>query len=380
MHDVFSGANRMRKCTILHTIETGGPGGAETVLLNLATRLDHNCFRSLALLPEDGWLRQKLEQHGVTTFLAESCGWYDPRLPAEMARLILRERVDLIHSHLPDQNFFSCLVGRLTGRKTIVTYHGAVELTDARALRQAIKLRIVRHFAAAVVVVCDFVGRLLRNIGFPDRKIVRIYNGIDPARFLSSSRGRLRRELGLSPDTRLIGTVANLRQSKGYEFLVRAARHVANSVPNARFVAVGEFETENRREVADLVTEMGLEDRIFFLGFREDIPEILGDLDVFVLASVSEGFPLATLEAMAAAKPVVVTRCGGPEEIVEDGHTGFLVPPANVEALAERICEVLHSPERARTLGCNARAKVQSRFTLDHMIDEYQKLYDRVLS
>src|SRR5262249_17868053 len=124
----------------------------------------------------------------------------------------------------------------------------------------------------------------------------------------------------------------------------------------------------------------GLQDRFIFLGFRSDIPEILSELDVFVLSSVSEGLPLVALEAMAAAKPVIVTRSGGPQEIVEDGRTGLLIPPADSDALTEKICELFANPERAAALARTGRAKVESEFTLEGMICDYERLYERLMN
>lgn len=370
----------MSKYTILHTIETGGPGGAETVLLNLASKLNRNRFRSLVLLPEDRWLRTKLQERGIPTFLAESRAWYDLRLPTAMARLVRQEKVDLIHSHLPGQNFYSCLVGRLTGRKTIVTYHGALHLSEGEGLPRDIKLWFVRNSAAAVIVVSDYLERLLRDAGFPADKIVRIYNGINTDQFTLSAVGRLRRELGCADGTKLVGMVANLRQSKAHECLIRAARTVVDSIPQTRFVAIGEIDKGIAKRLSTLLGKLRLQDHFFFLGFREDVPEVLSDLDVFVLSSTSEGFSLATVEAMAAGKPVVVTRSGGPQEIVDDGHTGLLVPSADPHALAARICELLCNPELAAALGQSARVKVESEFSLARMVNEHERLYEHCLN
>ncbi len=366
--------------TILHTIETAGPGGAETVVLNLATRLDPQRFRSVVLLPYQSWLGEKLKEHRVHTYFAEGRAWYDLRLPRAMAKVIREENVDLVHSHLPDQNFYSCLAGRVTGRKTLVTYHGPVELANAGSLKGAVKLWVVRNSAAAVVVVCDFVGEMLKAIGFPAKTIVRIYNGISLARLESAGRGRLRGELGLHNGSKLVGMVANVRRSKGYEYFIRAAQQVCETDPQARFVAVGDIDQELASSLWRLLDEFKLRDRVHFLGFREDVPEILRDLDVFVLSSTSEGFPLVTLEAMGAGRPVVVTRSGGPQEVVDDGRTGYVVPPADVGALAERIRELLASPERAAALGARAREKMQCEFSVERMIANYEELYERILN
>jgi glycosyltransferase involved in cell wall biosynthesis len=185
--------------------------------------------------------------------------------------------------------------------------------------------------------------------------------------------------LGCAHGTRLVGMVANLRRDKGYEFFVRAARSVAHRLPQAHFVAVGEGSARDLEQLQALVRELGLSGRFSFLGFRPDIPEILSELDVFVLSSTSEGFSLATVEAMAAGRPVVVTRSGGPEEIVEDGRSGFLVPPADSEGLASKVCEVLAHPLLAEELGRNARRRAEERFSLRRMLAEYENLYQRLL-
>lgn len=369
----------MSRRTILHTIETSGPGGAETVVLELAARLDPARFRSVALVPREDWLWLRLRERGVPTYVVEGRTWHDLNFLRRIAAVVRKDKVDLIHSHLPDQNFFSCLVGRWTGRKTVATYHGVVELTRGHRRRAAIKRRWVRHSAAAVVSVCDHVGRLLEQDGFPKRKLRRIYNGIDAARYVSSNNGRVRHELGFPPGAPVVGMVANLRPSKGHEYFIRAARQVAAAVPEARFVAAGDTHPQLIGPMRGLLAEMDLEDRFFFLGFRSDVADILSAIDVFVLPSTSEGFPLVTLEAMAAGKPLVATRTGGTDEIVVDGETGYLVPPADAGALAGRILALLTDPPRAAEFGRRGRERVNRSFTLAGMTREYEKLYDELL-
>ncbi|MGH9580525.1 MAG: glycosyltransferase, partial [Terriglobales bacterium] len=359
---------------------TGGPGGAETVLLNLALRLDPMRFRSLALVSRDGWLQQRLENAGICTHVAKGKAWYDLRLPRTIARLVRQEKVDLIHSHLPGQNFYSALAGRLCGCPTIATYHGEMELADAGQLRGAFKLWFVRRSAAAVTVVADAMYRRLQDLGFSSSKLLHIYNGIDVARYQRAETGVLRKELGLSEGIRLVGTVANLRKSKGYEFLIRAAQRVVGRDPNVHFVAAGDFPPDLGQPLKQLLRDLGLEGCFHVLGFREDIPEILRDLDVFVLPSISEGLPLVILEAMGAGKPVVATRAGGLEEVLEDGATGVLVPPADAEALAGGICRVLNDPTLCVRLGEKARAHIEARYSVSQMIQQYEGLYDRCLS
>ena len=365
--------------TILHTIETGGPGGAETVLLELASRLNPERFRSLALLPGGHWLPRRLEERGVPCTISESRTWYDPSLLRTMVRLIRRENVDLIHSHLDDQNFYSSVAGLITRRKAVVTYHGAPGLARQQGLRRRFKTWTVRRSASAVVVVSDYLKELLGQAGFSPSRIHRIYNGVDLARFAPTGERRIRAELHLGDETKLVGMVANIRRSKGYEYFIRAACKIVESVPQARFLAIGEADEALARPLHELVRSLGLESRFLFLGFRPDVASLLGEMNVFVLSSTDEGLSIATIEAMAAARPVVVTRSGGPQEIVEEGETGFLVPPADADALAARVCDILRQPELGIRLGNNARAAVTARFSIEQMVHEYESLYQRCL-
>ena len=369
----------MRRFTILHTIETGGPGGAESVLLSLASRIAKNRFRSLALLPYKGWLSEQLEREGVQVFIARSDAWHDLTLLKEMTRVIRRESIDLIHSHLADQNFYTCLAGQMTGTKTAVTYHGLPGLDKPHELRSAVKSWVVRQWADAIVVVSDYLKRSLIAMRFPADRIVRIHNGVDIERFKPSQPRRFRAELGYQNGTKLVGMIANLRESKGYEYFVQAASKVAAVNPHVRFVAVGEMDKTVGERLQSLVREMSLGDRFVFTGFRRDVPAILDDLDIFVLSSVSEGFSLATVEAMAAFKPVIATRSGGPQEIIDDGRNGVLVPPADANALAREICSMLERPEKAGELALAGYRKASTTFSIDKMISNYEQLYEQLL-
>ncbi|HVB99761.1 MAG TPA: glycosyltransferase [Candidatus Dormibacteraeota bacterium] len=366
--------------TILHTIETSGPGGAETSLLLLASKLNRDRFRSVALLPREGWLSQQLRAAGVPVYFADSKKWYDLRLVKEMRRVIGCERVDLIHSQLPGQNFYSCLVGSLSARKTVATYQGALELKQSKGWKDGVRQAVVSRLADAVVAVSEDVRTLLRRAHFPAERVVRIYNAIDMEKMRVRGNGHLRHSLSLPEGSLLVGTVANIRAPKGYAFLIRAARMVIDRIPQAHFVAVGDIDPVLSRPLFEQVETLGLKNQFHFLGFRGDVPRILSELDVFVLASTSEGLPLALLEAMAAGKPAVATRCGGPEEVIEDGVTGLLVAPGDPAAIASAVTELLGNPEWATRLAKAGRAKVEAEFTIEKTVGQYEGLYERLLN
>jgi glycosyltransferase involved in cell wall biosynthesis len=188
--------------------------------------------------------------------------------------------------------------------------------------------------------------------------------------------GGLRRELNCRPGTRLIGMMGNVRAPKGHEYFIRAARTIADRHPNTYFVISGDLHKTLAPPLFKLVSELGLQNQLKFLEYREDVPRILADLDIFVLPSTSEGFPLAVLEAMACAKPIVATRCGGAEEMVDDGRTGFTVPVANAPAIASRVIDFLDQMEMGTSMGMAAKLRVESEFSVQAMVRNYERLYE----
>jgi glycosyltransferase involved in cell wall biosynthesis len=174
--------------------------------------------------------------------------------------------------------------------------------------------------------------------------------------------------------------VANANTWKGYEIFIKAAQSVAKRLPTVRFFAVGEVNGDLSADLHGLVEQLNLQKYVTFLGFREDVPEILRDSDLFVLSSLSEGLPLVTLEAMSAGTPVVATRCGGQLELVRDGVSGVLVPPGDANALADSILGLLNDPARGRQMAQAARAVVRDKFSVNAMVHNYEALYDRLLN
>jgi len=361
--------------TILHTIDSEGPGGAETVVLNLATRLNTAVFRSIVLVPPGSWLSSRLKEQGVPVLEVSWKVWWDLRGPWKMIDVVRKHKVDLIHSHLPAQNFYSCLVGVMTHTKTLAMYHGPVELEWSQNLKGRLRLWFVRRAADGVVVVCDLVKRLLVRLGFEKDRIALVYNGIDPSPYAAHGQPSLRRELGLPPEHKLVGMIANVRPSKGYDVFVQACAEVCKKHSDVTFLAVGDVNEEVAAPIKRMHERLSLGNRFRFLGFRSDVSRILKELNVFVLASTSEGMPLAILEAMAAGTPVISTNCGGIPEVIDHERTGLLVPPSDYSALSRAISRLFADPEYSGKLGTQAQDKFYKEFTLDGMIERYEKLY-----
>jgi glycosyltransferase involved in cell wall biosynthesis len=185
-----------------------------------------------------------------------------------------------------------------------------------------------------------------------------------------------RRDLGVSADVPTVGIVAALRAEKDHETLLRAIARLAPTRPDLRLVMIGSGDREDalRAETARL----GLDEQVIFAGFRPNATRLLAGLDVVALVSVQETFPVSVLEAMAACRPVVMTRCEGVPEVVVDGVTGYMVDSGNDSALAERLGRLLDDPALSAQMGAAGRARAAKEFPIGHTIARYEELFTRL--
>jgi glycosyltransferase involved in cell wall biosynthesis len=229
----------------------------------------------------------------------------------------------------------------------------------------------------AVIAISDEVKRVLVKGGVPARLVEVVPSGVDFAPLREAAdRGFLRRELRFRPDDFLVGIVAQLEDHKGHRYLIEATRLIKKETPRIKLIVVGSgsLEMELTRQVQDL----GVEDLVFFLGFRDDVPRILASLDLFVLSSHLEGLGSSIMDAMAARLPVVATRAGGIPEVVIHRETGLLVPARSPAALAEAVLKLYHDRKLAAALGERGFRLVHEKFSAEAMADRIIDVYERV--
>lgn len=227
-----------------------------------------------------------------------------------------------------------------------------------------------------VISVSDVPSNILRRSRVAPNKIAIIPNGVDAERFASAAPS-LRKQLA-SEGVPLVGFVGRLVPDKGGEILLRAARLVLATRPNAKFVFVGEG--PSRKQWEALATELGIEKQVVFLGARHDMPGVYSSLDIVVLPSFIESLPMCLLEAMAAGKPVISTRVGAVPQLLASDEIGLVVEPHNVEALSTAIVRVLENQELAFRLGKNARQHVVRSFSAHSMATNYLWHFNQVLA
>lgn len=361
---------------ILHLSSTSGPGGAEMIVKRLATGLDPKRFRSVVCLFKSGWLAESCEQAGLPTYVVNINGAFDIRWATDFANLLKKEGVALIHAHEFTANVYGTLIGKLAGIPVLATVHGKNYYGDQ--LKRRMAYRFVARTGRMIAVSNDLKRFMYEKVGIPDCRVTVIYNGVekwsppDDHRIVS-----VRSELALSGWEHVIGSVGSLYPVKGHIHLIRAMPAIVRAYPKtvALLVGRGELEGDLKAEACRL----GVEKNVRFLGFRDDIPLLLGLMDVFALPSLSEGLSMALLEAMGAGLPVVASRVGGNSELIEDGQAGFLVPAEDSAALADRVLTLFRRRDMAQAYGQYGRRLVEQRFSSKGMLNAYQDCYSEAL-
>jgi glycosyltransferase involved in cell wall biosynthesis len=361
--------------TILHVNTEAGWRGGEAQTLRLAAGLRDRGLRCLIVGVPGGDLVRRAAAAGLEVVPIPMRGELDLGAARSLARLVREEKVDLLHGHTAHAVTLGTL-GTLAQNPRPAT-------VAARRLSFPLRRALLGRFKYSfhvdrVIAVSEAIRRLLVRQGLDPARVVTVHSGIDPDRFGRGDRRRFRESLrpvlGAETETAfLIGTAGHLAAHKGIDLFLAAAAGVAAEIPEARFLVVGRGEGENvlRQNVASL----GLEGRVVFAGFRDDMPDVFAGLDLFVLASTSgEGSPAVLKEAMAAGTPVVATALDGIEEIIEDARHGLLVPPGNAPALARAMILLARDPALRSRYAAAARERVGA-FTADRMVEGTLAVY-----
>ncbi len=362
---------------VLHLIETGGPGGAERVFLDLAENLDTRYLSIIGLLKR-GWVSSQAVIRGLRFVMIDARSLSDLGVLLGLVRLIRQQGVALIHAHEFYMSGMGALASRLTGVPLVITVHGKGYYPDRRRRRTIYRLAAAQ--AKGVVAVSqDLRQHFCQTVGFPAKHVRVIYNGIRHRTISDTTRDPILLEsAGIPRAAKIVGTLGNLYQVKGHLYLIRAARIILQYRPDSHFIILGRGAEECALKAE--AKALGIQNRLHLLGYRDDASRWLATMDVFTLPSLSEGLPLSLLEAMAAGIPAVVTGVGGMPEVIHDGETGFIVPPRNPEAMAEKILYLLEDPAVAAGLAAAGRSQVRQRFSLEAMVRQYTSLYQEVLA
>ena len=298
--------------------------------------------------------------------------------------LLSKEKPDIVHTHSSKGGILGRLAAKIAGVPNIIhTPHGHVFYGHFGTIASKIFLwaeKIFSRFTDRMVALTDGEKDDYINLSVcPPEKLFKIHSGVDVKKFMHANGNRVekRRSLGLDQNEAVIGFVGWLLPIKGPDYLLKAMDYVWQGHPEASLVLVGKGDMD-----VDLRTEAlkkNANGKVKFLGWREDIDEIMPLFDMLVLPSLNEGMGRVLVEAMAAGKPVVASRVGGIPDLVRNAETGYLVPPADEKALADGIKKLLDDPERAKQMGLRGREHCRQ-FSIEAMIDKLDKLYIELIT
>lgn len=363
------------RARILHLITRLPIGGAERLLVDVVRRLDPMRYESaVCCIQARGELAAELERAGVPVFCLDrmQSKRFDWRAVADLARLLRRERISLVHSHLYHANLYGRLAAFVAGVPAVATVHNVY---TRRKLHRRLLNKLLSRITARVIAVSEDVrDDLVEYDGIDPGRIVTIHNGIDLTRIETPiTRQEARARLGIPDDALAIGCVGRLEEQKGHRYLLDACAVLKEEFP-LKMILVGDGRL--RKELEDHASALGVAPWTSFLGARHDVADILKALDIFAMPSLWEGLSVAMLEAMAAGLPIVISDVGGVSKALGNGEYGLKVPPGDAAALATAIRLLCQQPERRRALGLSARQRVRAEFDVEVMIARLTTVYE----
>lgn len=362
---------RVDEVRVMHLVHTFGVGGMEVGVTKLVNALDGSRVASsiCSCCPGDS-LKLRLNA-GVELFELKRRKGNDPALVGRIYRLLRREQPHVLHTHRWATLCEGLIAARLAGVPFVV--HGEHGTLETRRHNVWVQRWVWNHLDLVLSVSSRLAERMASEVGFPIERIKTIRNGVDLYRFRSGDRLSARRIVGLPEQGLLIGTVGRLVPVKDQVTLLDSLANLRDRglMFQAAIAGTGPL----RDELTAYAASLRLDETVHFLGNRNDVDEVLRSFDVFVLSSRSEGLSNTILEAMATGLPVVATRVGGTDELVQENETGLMVPPGNPTALADAVHILALDPNARKAMGAAGRARAEAHFGLDRMIREYERMY-----
>jgi len=371
----------MKKTRILYVHHTFREQSYNSQLWEFVKRTDRNRYDIwITCLREGGPYAGRFQELGARVKNFNMGSVLDLRIIYRLISFIKAKKIDIVHTGLLPADIYGRISAKIAGVPFIVsTIHN---IDDYRRERKyfphLIGDRLSMLCNTHIITCAKAVEREIARWPETRHKLMTIYYGIDKERFHSAyDTGSLKRELGLDGHHPIIGTVARHFHQKRLDKLIEAASSVLKVHPFVQFLLVGDGPLSSK--LKEMARRRGISRNIVFTGFRQDIPELLATMDIFVLPSLWEGLPNSIIEAMLAERPVISTNvCGIPEEI-DDGITGILIPPGDSDRLAEAIIELLNAPEMWARMGRLGRKKALELFGVERMVENYDRFYSALM-
>lgn len=372
----------MSRVKVLQVIEDyQGIAGAEKVVYDLLHNIDAGKYQQHAAIigePRDDSL---FANRGFSIEYVPRPSGFSPKLVKQLRQIFRERQIDIAHGHLMRMNSHVAMATWLSGIPGVGTIHGIMKEEETPVGR--IYTRMAAAFNKRTVVVSETVRKQFVSIyKANEKKTLTINNAFDEPRVAIPPEiqkvDSFRANFQCNNKSPIIAAIGNIREVKGYKYLIDALSELKSSYPNICLLIAGADSNDYANELKAQVESLGLTENVRFLGLYREVAIVLAVADVYVCSSLHEGFSLTTVEAMAAGLPVIATRCGGPQDIIIDGETGFLTPVANSFALAETMKQLLNDGERARKMGEAGKKRAFECFSMDAFVQRHQLLYSEL--
>jgi len=360
---------------ILYVIGNLGQGGAERVVINLAKGLDRTRYKPMVCcLYDKGPFAGELEEVGINVLSLNKKHKIEPSIIKRLVSIMQNNDIHIVHTHLWGPNFWGRLAAKIAKTPVMIaTEHNEdVWKTGLYFFFD----RLLSQATDKLIAVSNSVKKFYTARGINADKIEIIYNGIDIATERMSQPVNLRKEFNIKNNTKILAVIGRLVPQKGHRYFLLALKEILNRY-KVKGLIIGSGPLEN--ELKRLTKSLGLLENVIFTGFRQDISQILKEIDILVMPSLREGMPIVALEAMAAGVPIVATTVGGNTELIEDGKTGILVEPSDGGDLAEGIDRILRSPSLGAEIKERAAWHAKDNFSIRKMLKHTEALYEQCL-
>jgi glycosyltransferase involved in cell wall biosynthesis len=375
-------STQKRPIKVLHLITTPIVGGPGRLILSSATRIDRSRFQvSIAscLKRRENELLQEARSRSIPCYWIPMHSTFDPLPLAQLATLLLRLKIDIVHTHGYRSNLMAFLTAHAAGARIVATAHGWTGESNRVRLYERVD-RLLLKKMDRVVAVSEKKRMELVQLGISPEKIRSVPNAIllpDPLS-IPKLRAQARQRLGVSDGEIVVGSVGRLSPEKGHRDLLLVLPEIFDRVNKTQVVIVGDG--HERQELERLSSKLGIGSRLVFTGYLPNAMEILAGFDIFVLPSHSEGLPIALLEACGLGMACLATDVGGVSEVIVHGKSGWLVPPKSPEQLSQGLIRLLTDSEGRHQMGREAARQVRERYNIDARVKSEEELYSELMN
>ncbi|MEW6096777.1 MAG: GT4 family glycosyltransferase PelF [bacterium] len=364
------------KVNIMHLVYSLIRGGLEAGIVGRVNRLNSTYFNpSICCFIEGGPLT-KLVRDGIDVVELKKKEGNDFTLPFKLMNLFKKKHIHIVYTHNWGTLCEGVIGAKLASVPIVIHQeHGTViDVIKSKKIRFWAQ-QFIFNFVDQITTVSESLRRLMiESLGIDKKKIITILNGVDIDRFKNKiNRNKEREKLGLRTDEPVIGTVGRLVPVKGHKTLLYSMLNLKKQIQGIKLLLIGDGPLRN--ELEELIKKLGLSENVLMLGEREDIPQLLKTMDVFVLPSLFEALSRTILEALASEVPVVTTSVGGNSEVIIHGSNGLLVPPQNPEKLAQAIITLLSDKDKSNAFRVAGRKLVEEKFSIQRMVEDDEKLF-----